>query len=112
MANITNPEVVKFANEKIRRLNDMHVAHYRTCKEFVQEWQTLGMGAIFGTNADVVIDGATVLSGTADGRPPMTSFDANNAFNRASEKVTDFEANTNTKLNQANAIAVNTNPLF
>ncbi len=91
----------------------MHVAHYRTCKEFVLEWQTLGMGTVFGvSNSDVVIDGASVLSGIPDGRHPMTSFDANNAFNRANEKVTDFEASANTKLNQANAIAVNTNPLF
>jgi len=108
MANITNPEVVKFANEKIRRLNDMHVAHYRTCKEFKAEWDTLGYGAIFAvSNSDVVVDGAP-----ADGRHAMTSFDANNAYNRASEVVADYEANTNTKLNQANAIAVNTNPLF
>lgn len=108
MANITAPESVKFANEKIRRLNDMHVAHYRTCKEFKNEWDTLGMGAVFGvSNSDVVVDGAAT-----DGRPPLTSFDANNVYNRASEVVADYEANANTKLNQANAIAVNTNPLF
>ena len=108
MANITNPEVVAFANEKIRRLADMHVAHYRTCKQFKTLWDTLGYGAIFAvSNSDVVVDGSAT-----DGRHTMTSFDANNAYNRASEVVTDYEASANTKLNQANAIATNTNPLF
>lgn len=86
----------------------MHVAHYRSCKQFVAAWQAGGMGAVFGvSNSDVVVDGAA-----SDGRHPLTSFDANNVYNRAAEVVADYEASANTKLNQANAIAVNTNPLF
>lgn len=112
MANITNPEAVAFSNNEIRRMNDMRVALYRTSKQFLADWTAKGMGTVFANAADVVIDGATVLSGTADGRHPLTSQDANNAFARASEMVTDFEANTNLKLNQALVIAVNTNPLF
>lgn len=108
MANITTPEAVNFANNYIRRMNDMQVAHYRTCKQFVAMWQAASMGTVFGvSNADVVVDGAAT-----DGRRPMTSFDANNVYNRAAAVVADYEASTNTKLNQANAVAVNTNPLF
>jgi lipid-binding SYLF domain-containing protein len=108
MANITNPEVVKFANEKIRVMADMQVAHYRTAKQFKAAWDAAGLSAIFAvSNADVVVDGAAT-----DGRHTMTSFDANNTYNRAVDTINEYEASANTKLNQANAIAVNTHPLF
>lgn len=107
MANITNPEAVKFANEQVRRMNDMHVAHYRTCKQFKANYDAAVMGNIFTTNGDVVVDGSAT-----DGRHSLTTFDVNNVYARAAEVIADYEASSNTKLNQANVIAVNTNPLF
>ncbi len=108
MANITNAEAVKFCNEEVRRFNDMTVAHYRTAKQISADYTAKGMSAILGaTGSDVIVDGAAT-----DGRAPMTVQDVNNVIARANEKISDFEANTNLKLNQANAVAVNTNPLF
>lgn len=115
MANISLQAIVTFANTKARRMNDLQVANYRTAKEFKAEWDAQGISALIAgnTNTDLIVDGATPPSGvTPDGRPPLDVFHMQQVYNRAVDTITDYEANTNTKLNQANAIAVTTNPLF
>lgn len=108
MANITNVLAVKFSNEELRRYNDHKLANYRTAKQLVADYTSKGIGAIIGsTGTDVVVDGAAT-----DGRAPMTVSDINNIMARANETVSDFEANTNQKFNQASAVSVNSNPLF
>lgn len=107
MANITNVEAVRFCNDEVRRFNDLLVVTYRTAKQIKLDYDNKGMGAIFTNNADVVIDGSST-----DGRHAMTTFDVNVVLARANEIIADYEASSNTKINQANAIAVSTNPLF
>ena len=107
MPDITNPEAVKFCNEEVRLFNDLLVVVYRTAKQIKEDYTSKGLSAIFNSNSDVVIDGSA-----EDGRHTVTTFDVNTVMARASEIITDYEANTNLKLNQANAIAVNTHPLF
>ena len=107
MADITDPEAVRFCNDEVRRFNDLLVVAYRTAKQIKLDYDNKGMGAIFTNNSDVVVDGSAT-----DGRHKVTTFDVNVVLARANEIITDYEASSNTKLNQASAIAVSTNPLF
>jgi hypothetical protein len=100
---ITNPEAVKFCNEKVRTSADKLGQLYYVAKAVSQEWTANSLGSIITNSADDdVIDGSAT-----DGRHPITGADANNIINRLTEFVTDMEANTNAKLNTVLGVAVN-----
>jgi len=66
MANITNPEAVKFSNEEARPYNDHKLANYRTAKQLIANYTGKGMSAILGaTGTDVIVDGAATDGRTA-----------------------------------------------
>lgn len=46
MPNITNPEAVKFCNEKIRPAADALASAYHTMKALRDEWYAKNLGAI------------------------------------------------------------------
>ena len=106
MADITNPEAVRFSNEKVRILADALESAYRTSKAALTEWYANNMGELFPA-ADTVVDGSAT-----DGRHPLTGNDVANVINRAAEMVADYEASSNAKLNTVLAVSVNGAPQF
>jgi len=101
MADITNAQAIKFANEQIRpAANDLAQLYYRA-QRVVDQWHALGMSSLIPNSADdTVIDGAAT-----DGRPIIAGADATNMITRLQEVVTDYEANSSAKLNTVLAVA-------
>lgn len=103
MAEITNPEAVKFCNEKVRVAADKLAQLYYTAKAVSQEWTANNLGAIIAyDNMDLVVDGSAT-----DGRHPISGSDVNGLMNRLNEIVADMEASNGAKLNTVLAVAVN-----
>lgn len=102
MAAITDPQAVKFCNEKVRVMADTLTSNYWTCKAIVAEWNATSMSAKITNTADNVVDGSA-----SDGRSPITGAMANNIINRATEVITDYEASVNAKLNTVEQVKVN-----
>jgi hypothetical protein len=101
MADITNPQAVKFSNEEIRTAaNDFAQLYYRA-KRVYQSWTALGMSSLITNSGDdTIIDGSAT-----DGRPVITGADGNNIINRVSEFITSMEDSSNAKLNTILAVA-------
>jgi len=102
MADITNPEAVRFCNERVRVAADKLATAYLFAKAVSAEWYANNLGELLPVSADPVIDGSA-----ADGRHPITGNDVSNLITRLSELVADYEANDNAKLNTILGIAVN-----
>ena len=104
MAQITDPEAVRFCNEKVRVAADKLAQAYHFAKQVTQEWTANNLGeTIAYDNSDLVVDGSET-----DGRHPISGVDVNNLITRLNELQTDYEANANAKLNTILNIAVNT----
>lgn len=104
MAEITNPEAIRFCNERVRVAADKLAQLYYVAKSVGQEWTATGLGDIIAyNNGDLVVDGSAT-----DGRHPISGIDVNNLVTRLGEIVTDMEANSNAKLNTVLAVAVHT----
>lgn len=69
MANITNPQIVHFANEKCRVMANLIESMRRTCEQFLVEVVAIeGLAAYSGAaDGDTIIDGAET-----DGRKIVT----------------------------------------
>lgn len=68
MADITNPQAVKFCNEKLRPLADLIERTRRTCEQFLIDITTEFEAHVSGNaNGDVILDGAAL-----DGRSVIT----------------------------------------
>ena len=105
MAEITNPEAVKFCNERVRVAADKLAQLYSVAKSVQQEWTANDLATIIAfDNPDLVVDGSAT-----DGRHPISGEDVNNLITRCSEIVTDLEANSSAKLNTILKVAVNPN---
>jgi len=103
MADITNPQAIAFANNRIRVIADLQAQLYYASKALTADWFAQGVDTVIPNNAgDTVVDGSAT-----DGRAPITGAKVNSIITRASEYVTDMEANTNSKLNTVLAVAVN-----
>ena len=103
MAEITNPQAVKFCNEQIRPAANAFARLYYDAKRIYQTWTSLSLGdVIVYDNADAVIDGSA-----SDGRPVISGVDANNLMTRLGEIITDLEADSNAKLNTILKVAPN-----
>ena len=101
MADITDPQAVRFANEKIRVAADKLAQAYWHAKRVQAEWAA--NPGLIANKADVIDDGSKT-----DGRPPITGTDANNIVNRLAELTADYEAGGSAKLNTILGVAVNT----
>jgi hypothetical protein len=105
---ITNPQIVKFANEKARVLADAADSFYSTCKRFQQEWAAaVAAGVTFPATADLLADGSDV-----DGRKRVTANQLQGLKSLADAMVTWFETGAPTRIAQIQAISVNGTPRF
>lgn len=102
---ITDPEAVRFSNEKARTLADASLRYYWKSKGFSDEWIAKNMGAKITDTADVIEDGSDV-----DGRTTITGANVNGLLGHVDAMVADLEANNNLKLNILMKIAVNGSP--
>ena len=102
MADITNPQVIKFSNEVIRPLADAYSQLYFRTKAIAAEWTAQNMGALIPNDTSSLVDGSAT-----DGRPPITGAMVNTLAAIAVTLIDDLELNTNEKLNQLLQIAVN-----
>ena len=101
MAEITDAQAVKFCNEQIRPAANSLAQLYYEAKRVYQVWTANELGNVIAyDNADAVIDGSA-----SDGRPIVSGVDINNLVTRLSEIVTDYEADSNAKLNTILAVA-------
>ena len=99
---ITDPEAVRFSNEKVRTLADDLTAAYYAAVEFANEWDATDMGTKIPNTSDTIIDGSAV-----DGRHPITGANVNGLKGYSDGLIADLEAGGNTKLNILLAIEVN-----
>lgn len=102
MADITNPQAIRFANEQIRTLADAYANLYFTCKRVGAAWTAQNIAALIPNNADVLIDGSA-----QDGRATITGAKVNGLVSAGSALIADLEAASNAKLNVLLQIAVN-----
>lgn len=105
MADITNPEAVRFCNERARTLADKAAAYFYAAQAFEDEWDATDMGTKIPNTSDVVIDGSAT-----DGRSPITGANVNGLHGHVATMIADLEANDNAKLNILLQIEVNGSP--
>jgi len=105
MSNITNPEAVKFCNEKVRALADAATAYYYVALAAVNEWNANSLGTVIPYTADTIVDGSET-----DGRTPITGAKVNGLIDHVEAMIVDLEANSNQKLNVLLQIEVNGSP--
>jgi hypothetical protein len=98
---ITNPEAIRFCNERVR-VAASHLAQvYFLAKAVSAEWTANNMGAL------IPVDGGDVEDGSAsDGRHVITGNDATGVILRLNELIADYEAAGGAKLNTILAVAV------
>lgn len=101
MAN-SNPQAVAFDNNYARRMADIAVSYYLTCKRFLQVWDGQNIVAVIPNDATVIADGADV-----DGRAPVTNGQVNILVANMRAFVTQFEAGASIILNQTLQVHVN-----
>jgi hypothetical protein len=102
MPDITNPQAIRVANEKLRPLADRFGQLYNYCKMLQAESQAEGWGAMFPNTADVITDGAA-----GDGRSVITGADVTALINMTATFLNYMEANANANRNLSLRIAVN-----
>lgn len=108
MANNTNAQAITFCNQKVRPSADAVVQMYNTIKQLVLLWNGQSMTTLIPNDSNLVQDGATVASGTADGRPPITNAQVQTLISNCNTLISTFEASSNLLLNQFMVIGVNT----
>jgi hypothetical protein len=102
MAEITNPEAVRFSNEIVRTNADKAARYYYAAKAMLNEWAATDMGTKIPNTSDLIVDGSAT-----DGRGPITGANANGLKTHLETMVADLEANNNAKLNILLQIAGN-----
>jgi len=102
MPDITNPQAVRFCNERVRQAADKFGQLYNWCTAVQNEWAAQGIGALIPNDASAIIDGAQT-----DGRPLITGADVNTLAARVTEFTNLLEATSNEKLNEILKVAVN-----
>ena len=103
MADITDKQAIRFANERIRPVSNKLAQVYYQAKQIVAEWTALGGSSLIANDAE-----ATLIDGSAvDGRPSIVGSDVNNIINRLAEIITSFEDSGSAKLNTILKVAPN-----
>jgi hypothetical protein len=70
MPQITNPEAVRFANERSRPLADLVAGAFQAIQAYWQAWDAKALGDVIPDDESVVADGSET-----DGRTPITGHD-------------------------------------
>lgn len=102
MANIDDPQAVKFCNKNIRIAADKIAHVYYFAKTIVDEWTANNMGEKIPVSNDIIDDGSTT-----DGRPVITGNDVTCMIYVLQDLIVDFEESNKTKLNSVLKIAPN-----
>lgn len=102
MPDITNPEAVRFSNEKVRTLADLATRYFYASQALLNEWDATGMGTTIPDTADVADDGSNV-----DGRSPITGAMVHGLHDHVAAMVADLDANNKAKLKILLQIEVN-----
>jgi hypothetical protein len=114
MADITTPEITRFANEKGRPTADAAGSMYQTCLRFQQEWTALiaAVGSVPNT-PDQIADGSQAsAANNADGRKPMTGAQLNNLKALADAMVTWYQTGAPSRIAQLQLVTVNERASF
>jgi hypothetical protein len=98
----TNPQAVRWSNDKLRPLADRFGQLYNQCKSLQAEFVADGAAALFPATADLVADGSDI-----DGRTPVTNQDINTLIGVVSSFITYMEQTGNANRNAVLKIAVN-----
>lgn len=115
MANNTNAQAIVFDNTRIRPMADLLNCAYQSAKSVVSQWNGQNVVNVIPNDANLIQDGATVASGSADGRPPITNAQATAIITRCQELINWMERGTldtsgtqnNATLNTVVAVKVN-----
>lgn len=87
MPNNTNAQAIAFSNGKIRPMADLLYTAYETAKSVVQQWNSQNVAAVLPNDANLIQDGATVATGTPDGRAPITDAQATTIITRCQDLI-------------------------
>ena len=107
MTNITDPAAVAFCNEEVRLYADAEAQAYWSAKKLLNDWDALQMSTKIPNDTSLIMDGSAT-----DGRNAVTGANVTSVIARAMDKMTDYEAASNAKLNTITAVAVNTQSKF
>jgi len=102
MADITDPEAIRFCNDRIRVAVNRLNSAYRFAAETRDEFLANSMGEMLPNTADLVVDGSAT-----DGRHPITGVNVNEVIALLVEYLNNLEANSNAKLHQILNVATN-----
>ena len=103
MADIINPQAVRFCNERVRQAADRFAQLYYWCSIVRDEWTAQEMASLIANDsAAEVIDGAQT-----DGRPIINGEDVHIIKDRVLELLNLLDANSGEKLAQVLTVAVN-----
>ncbi len=100
MPNNVNAQAILFDNTYARVGANNVVSCYLTMKRVLQVWTGQSIVSVIPNDANLIQDGATVASGVADGRPPVTDAQVNTLISNMTTLINSFEASSNLILNQ------------
>jgi len=104
MANITNPQAIKFSDEQVRTMADKYAQAYYAFKTVVDTWTAQGISALIPSTPDLIADQSVTIP---DGRAQITGAMVNGLIANAQAFIADLEANSKLKLTGLLKIAVN-----
>lgn len=107
MANNTNAQAIAFCNGKVRPVADAVITALLSMQTLIAEWNAQNINAIIPNDGNLVQDGATVASGTPDGRQPITDGQVQTMISNCNTLIASFTVNTNLIENQFMQIMVN-----
>ena len=79
----TNPQAIKFSNEKVRVMAELMIAAIETARSFAAFYSAEGGDTLFPNDAELIVDGSAT-----DGRPPVQNQMARAMKNQADGLVT------------------------
>lgn len=107
MANNTSQVAVNFDNQKARPAADALITAYLTAKTLITYWNGQNIVSVLPNDSNLIQDGATVASGTPDGRLPVTDGQINVLVANLTTFIASMEASSNLILNQTLQVSVN-----
>jgi hypothetical protein len=96
-----NPQAIRVANEKMRRVGNKAAQLYSLLKVYAAESSAEGWLTLFPNDAEVIVDGSAV-----DGRTPITNTDVRALITFASAYITFMEQASNANRDLVMKIAV------
>ena len=93
MPDITDPQIVRFSNERCRPTADVIESMYQTCVRFQQERAALLATTIVPNTTDQIADGSHDAAANGDGRKPITGAMLYNESSIVDTVVTYFNEN-------------------